>query len=172
MTPDGPRVAHHRDDRGSASIWVLGVGLATVLAALAVATAAGVLVARQRAQAAADLGALAGARHALAGEATACRYAARIVEANGAIMERCRLTGLDLTITVSAATSGPDGPLPARGPRRRHAERHRGSCRRRRRRSRQLPRSRDAVPGRWDARERGAREEIRVATSPAGRVDG
>ncbi|HLL64705.1 MAG TPA: Rv3654c family TadE-like protein [Micromonosporaceae bacterium] len=98
-----------RDDRGSASIWLLGVGLAVVVLAGGLAVAAGSLVASHRAQAAADLGALAGARDAIAGEQAACARAGGVVAANAARMVGCRLVGLDLTVTAEVARSGP-GP--------------------------------------------------------------
>ncbi len=99
-------------DEGSASIWVLGVGLAVVLLAATVAFTGGCVVARHRARAAADLAALAGAGHAAAGEDAACRRAARVAGAQHARVAACRLDGLDLTVTVES--DGPAGLGPAR----------------------------------------------------------
>ncbi|GAA1802872.1 flp pilus-assembly TadE/G-like family protein [Planosporangium flavigriseum] len=90
------------DDRGSASLWLLGVGLAVLTFAGAVAAAGSVLVARHRAQAAADLGALAGAVRAGEGVSVACERAGQIVAANGARLVECRLDGLDMVIGVAA----------------------------------------------------------------------
>ena len=103
-------LARARDDRGSASIWLLGIGLAVVSLAAAVAWAAGVLVTQHRAQAAADLGALAGAPYAVQGLSVACAAAARVVEANDARLVDCTSSGLDVTITVAARSAGRGGP--------------------------------------------------------------
>jgi secretion/DNA translocation related TadE-like protein len=98
-----------RDDRGSASIWVLGIALAVVSLAVSVAWAAGVLIAHHRAQAAADLGALAGAPYAVQGLPAACAAAGRVVEANAARMVDCGLVGLDIMITVETQSFGRPG---------------------------------------------------------------
>jgi secretion/DNA translocation related TadE-like protein len=62
--------------------------------------------ARHRAQAAADLGALAGARYAVDGSSIACARAAGIVEANGARLAGCRLEGVDLIVVAELPVSG------------------------------------------------------------------
>jgi secretion/DNA translocation related TadE-like protein len=101
-------------DRGSASLWLLGVGLAVVLVAVAAAMIASAVVARHRAQAAADLGALAGAARVADGEATACDRAAELVRANGAHLVGCRVDGLDVVVTVEvgrARASARAGPV-------------------------------------------------------------
>jgi secretion/DNA translocation related TadE-like protein len=92
-------------DRGSASLWLLGVGLAVLLFAGAVAAAGSVLVAKHRAQAAADLGALAGAVRAGEGHSAACDRAGQIVAANGGRLVECRLDGLDVVIGVEIAAA-------------------------------------------------------------------
>jgi secretion/DNA translocation related TadE-like protein len=89
-------------ERGSASLWLLGVGLAVLAFAGAVAAAGSVLVAKHRAQAAADLGALAGAVRAGEGSSAACDRAGQFVAANGARLVECRLDGLDVVIGVEA----------------------------------------------------------------------
>lgn len=101
------RRARWADDRGSASLWLLGVALAVLLLAGTVAMAGGLVVARHRAQSAADLGALAGAVRAVEGAEVACPAAERIVRANGARMVACRVEGLDVVVT--AQVSGPAG---------------------------------------------------------------
>jgi secretion/DNA translocation related TadE-like protein len=93
-------------ERGSASLWVLGVGLAVLLFAGAVAAAGSVLVARHRAQAAADLGALAGAVRASEGPDAACAQARQIIEANGASLVECQVDGLDVVVGVEVAPAG------------------------------------------------------------------
>jgi len=95
------------DDRGSASLWLLGVALAVLLLAGTVAMAGGLLVARHRAQSAADLGALAGAVRAVQGPGVACPAAERIVRANGGQLVACEVDGLDVVITVRV--NGPAG---------------------------------------------------------------
>jgi secretion/DNA translocation related TadE-like protein len=117
-------------DRGSASVWVLAMGAVVVAVGLAAALAAAAATARHRAQAAADLGALAGARYAADGEELACTRAAAIVAANGARLAGCRLDGLDVVVTAEVAVSGaPAGPEVAdaevrAGSNRPHAHRH------------------------------------------------
>ena len=94
------------DERGSASVWVLCAGLVVVAFGLTGALAAAAATGRHRAQAAADLGALAGARYAVDGESAACARAAEIVAANGARMAGCRLDGLDLVVTADVPVAG------------------------------------------------------------------
>ena len=110
-------------DRGSASLWSLGVGLVLAILAAVVAMAGGVAVARHRAQTAADFGALAGAINAVEGEGSACAEAGRLVTANGAQLVACHLDGLDVTVTASvlapygwgrARASARAGPIRAR----------------------------------------------------------
>jgi secretion/DNA translocation related TadE-like protein len=95
-----------RQDRGSASIWLLCAGCVVIAFGLAGALAAAAATAGHRAQAAADLGALAGARYAAAGDEVACAHAGAIVEANGARMASCRLDGFDLVVVVELPVAG------------------------------------------------------------------
>ena len=110
-------------------------GVATVWAAAAVAVLTTVLVAclhlgaallaRHRAESAADLAALAAAREAVRGEAPACRRAVEIAAAMGGEVARCRLVGWNalvevrvvlpfalpgLTTANGRAMAGPDRP--------------------------------------------------------------
>lgn len=96
----GAVTAPHRHERGSASVWLLAVGLVLLAAALAGVTIGAAHLARHQAQSAADLGALAGAARALAGADVACGRAEEIVSANRARLTSCALEGLELTITV------------------------------------------------------------------------
>jgi len=78
-----------RDERGSATVWVLalsGILLSLGAAAVLVVTA---VAARHRAEAAADLAALAAAGRAVSGAADPCTAAASIAVANGAALESC-----------------------------------------------------------------------------------
>jgi secretion/DNA translocation related TadE-like protein len=81
-------------------VTVAVVGLAAVLVAVGalLATLGTVAVARHRAAAAADLAALAGARHLLDG--TACDAARRVVQAEPAVLEDCRADGTSVTVRV------------------------------------------------------------------------
>jgi secretion/DNA translocation related TadE-like protein len=118
-------------DRGAASILVLAVGLLMVAAGVAGAAIGTARVARHRAQNAADLGALAGAMHAVYGEADACARAARFVAANGGRMTGCAVDGLEITVHAeidvrplpgltrhagAVARAGPVYALPEAGP--------------------------------------------------------
>ena len=91
-----------RSVRGSGTVLVLaGVGLLAMVAATVVVVGTAV-VARHRAQSAADLAALAAAAHALDGEQAACSRAAAVARAGGAELVACRLTGdvVDVVTTV------------------------------------------------------------------------
>lgn len=67
-----------------------------------------VLVARHRAEVAADLAALAGAVVVLGGEQVACARAAAVAQANGAELADCQVIGADLLAQVrSRVRAGP-----------------------------------------------------------------
>ena len=97
-----------RDTRGSATVWLLaGVLLAgTLCSAWVKAGLAG--LARQRAESAADLAALAGARKAAVGSREVCAAASAIARRNGATLLACAVDGS--TVTVRTRVSS---PLPA-----------------------------------------------------------
>jgi secretion/DNA translocation related TadE-like protein len=111
-----------RDDRGSATVWALAAGSVVVSFALAVAAVGAAIVSRHRAQAAADLAALAGALAALDGDDVACQRATVIATANGADLTGCEVEGLDVVVTVqsmptligSARASARAGPVDLR----------------------------------------------------------
>ena len=76
----------------------------------------GAVVARHRAQSAADLGALAAAQRALDGEVGACAAARGVVEAVGARLDRCVLQGGDAVVVAVVDLHGRTAALgPARG---------------------------------------------------------
>ncbi|GAB4046184.1 Rv3654c family TadE-like protein [Catellatospora paridis] len=87
------------------SLYALGVGLVFVAAGTVVAADGAQLIAREQAQTAADLGALAGAAHAIDGADAACGRAAVIAAANAATVSACHLDGLDLTLSVQVVTA-------------------------------------------------------------------
>jgi secretion/DNA translocation related TadE-like protein len=96
-------------DRGSASLWLLAVGLVLVAAGFAGAAIGAARVARHQARVAADFAALAGASQVLAGPDAACARAAELAAANGGRLVSCGVDGLDLQLTVEVAVA----PLPA-----------------------------------------------------------
>jgi secretion/DNA translocation related TadE-like protein len=96
------------DDRGAASILVLALGLLMVAAGVAGGAIGTSRVGRQRAHNAADLGALAGAMHAVYGESDACARAGRFVTANGGRMTGCTVAGLEIVVHVEVEVH----PLP------------------------------------------------------------
>ncbi len=74
----------------------------TVMMALTVggAVVGSAVIARHRAQAAADLGALSAAGHLMSGPATACESAASLTAAMSAAMATCTFEDLDVVVTV------------------------------------------------------------------------
>ncbi len=90
---------------------MLAVGLAVVAVGAMGASIGAAVVARHQAQAAADLGALAAAVHALEGPEAACARAARIVSANDARMVSCEVAGLEAVVTAEADPVGLAGVM-------------------------------------------------------------
>ncbi len=78
------------DDRGSATIWVLACSVLVVAVALAVTLRACAVLARHRAETAADLAALAAAGRIGVADG-ACAAAGPIAAANGATLLSCRV---------------------------------------------------------------------------------
>ena len=89
-----------RPDRGSASLWVLAVGLALVAAGTAGAMVGVARLAKHEARTTADLGALAGAARLLEGDSAACGRATEIVSANGGRLTGCMVDGWTLVVTA------------------------------------------------------------------------
>lgn len=83
---------------------VVLVGLAGVAVRLGA-----VEVACHRASASADLAALAGARHRLEGQGSACAAASEVVRAQGAELEGCELDGQAVTVQAGVRPPGPVG---------------------------------------------------------------
>jgi secretion/DNA translocation related TadE-like protein len=95
-TPPGPCP---RGERGSATPFAIAcLGLLVVLAG-ALGVVAAMVHAERRAQASADLGALAGAQ-ALARGADGCSAGEQVVAANGAALTWCRVTGREVRVRV------------------------------------------------------------------------
>ena len=90
-------------EAGSASLLVALWVVVLVVVAAAGLLVAQALAARSRADAAADLGALAGASLVLTGPQEACRVARQIVSANGASLTSCAVRGADVRVEVVTA---------------------------------------------------------------------
>ena len=84
--------SRRRHDRGAATVLVLAMAGVLLVVALAVALAEGLVVGHRRAQAAADLAALAGAGAAARGE-DPCDAARAVAVANGAALTACSAIG-------------------------------------------------------------------------------
>jgi secretion/DNA translocation related TadE-like protein len=95
-----------RGDAGAAAVLALGLSAVLLMVLLVASVVADLLAARQRAAAAADLGALAGAPAVLRGEAEACAAAAFVVRANGGVLRECAIDGSDVRVVVSARPRG------------------------------------------------------------------
>lgn len=94
-----------REEHGSATVAVVSLIGVVLLVALSAAAVLGAAVAHRRAQAAADLAALAGATAAAAGD-DGCRAASGVATANGARLDTCSETDGDLLVAVSASVPG------------------------------------------------------------------
>jgi secretion/DNA translocation related TadE-like protein len=95
-----------RTDDGAVAVWVLALACVLVAVLGVAAIVADLLAARQRAAAAADLAALAGAARSAYGEAVACRAADEVARADGAQVTRCRLVDGTLDGTVDGTSTG------------------------------------------------------------------
>ncbi|MFF5209990.1 Rv3654c family TadE-like protein [Streptosporangium sp. NPDC000396] len=82
-----------RGERGSATIWAVGVVGLIFAVGTAIMVAGTVRVARHRAQSAADLSALAAARLAFADPNRGCVEASSLAEGNKAKLTRCSIDG-------------------------------------------------------------------------------
>ncbi len=89
-----PSATRHGTDRGSATIWLLGLAALIIAIALASVLRASAVLARHRLERAADLSALAGAAAIGRSGADPCTAAARVAEENGAQLAGCS-TDLD-----------------------------------------------------------------------------
>jgi len=99
---------HVGHDDGAAVVLALLLGALLVTVALVGATVADLLAARQRAAAAADLGALAGAPVVDSSPTDACRTVESIVRANGARLQTCVIDDAgDVRVVAAAEPRGP-----------------------------------------------------------------
>ena len=96
--------ARSQTERGAATVLVVAMAGMLMFVMAGLGAAGGLVTAQRRAQAAADLAALAGASRL----DDACGHAGEVATANGAALERCRRAGDDVTVEVSVA--GPRVP--------------------------------------------------------------
>jgi secretion/DNA translocation related TadE-like protein len=93
-------------DEGFATIVAVGLALVVIVLTAAVAAAGTVVAARHRAEAVADMAALAAAQHAVAGQAAACAAARALTDEEHVLLLKCRLDGLDALVTTGMAAPG------------------------------------------------------------------
>jgi len=110
-----------RDDRGSASVTACFAILALIAVTVALAHVGSGVLARHRAQSAADLAALAAAAESVRGTERACSAAGEVAGRVRATVRDCRIDGWDVVVTVTvpvglgsgvataAARAGPAG---------------------------------------------------------------
>jgi secretion/DNA translocation related TadE-like protein len=106
----GTERAPRSDERGAATVLVVAMAGVLMFVMVGLAAVGGLVTAQRRAQAAADLAALAGAS-ALAsvrGSADACAAAARVAGSNAAALDACSPDGR--TVRVAVSVDGPDVP--------------------------------------------------------------
>ncbi|MBA3490185.1 MAG: helicase [Longispora sp.] len=101
-------------ERGSASVLLLAVAGTLTLVSATLALLATGIVARHQAAAAADLGALAGAIHALDDLAVVCEAARAVVAANNATLVDCRVEGWEVVVITEVTVGGAAELGPAR----------------------------------------------------------
>ncbi|MFF1681345.1 Rv3654c family TadE-like protein [Streptomyces sp. NPDC058256] len=115
-----------RSDRGSATVWSVGV-IAVLCVVFGVVLAMGqVVLVRHRAAGAADLAALAAADHWMDGATAACAEADRVARAQHARLVRCAIGGEISDVTAASgrepfaaevrSRAGPAGPVRPAGP--------------------------------------------------------
>ncbi|MGH3451734.1 MAG: Rv3654c family TadE-like protein [Haloechinothrix sp.] len=93
-------------DDGFATVWAAGAVTALLSIYTLVLWLGAATVTRHRAEAAADLAALAAAAHARAGAVAACQRAATVADRMRVRVDRCELSGWDALVEVRAAPPG------------------------------------------------------------------
>ena len=94
-------------EEGAATVLVVAMAGMLVFVLIGLSAVGGLVTAQRRAQAAADLAALAAAA-ALRGGSEGCAEATRVAAANDATLDACTVTGQDAWVEVSV--SGPQWP--------------------------------------------------------------
>ncbi|OPE51589.1 hypothetical protein BST27_24090 [Mycobacterium intermedium] len=119
----GPSRPPNRGERGGATVLAAAMVAVLLVSTGAVAYLGAAVVARHRAQAAADLAALAGAARLPAGAAAACTRATEVARSMAIDDAQCAVENLDVVVTVevtvasagaarAAARAGPTDPRP------------------------------------------------------------
>ena len=118
MGSRGHTTSRQEVDRGTVTVPAAVVTLALLLLVVLGVQLGTAVVARHRAEVAADLGALAGAAMLWHGPDVGCRRAATVVERNGATLVSCRWAGRHLLIetVVPVAVWGTAGARARAGP--------------------------------------------------------
>ena len=101
-----PRRGQRTRDDGYATVLVLGLMAVLIMIGGVVAAVSSVMVCRHRAEALADVAALAAAQHAREGTLRACGTARRLVVRQGGKLVSCRLDGLDAVVVVGVRPQG------------------------------------------------------------------
>lgn len=91
---------------GFVTAFSVGLVPLIVLMGVLVAAATAVAATRHRAEAVADMAALAAAHHALAGQDAACAAARALTDQEHVVLLECRLDGLDALVTTGMAAPG------------------------------------------------------------------
>jgi secretion/DNA translocation related TadE-like protein len=91
------------DERGAASITAVAALAVLIAVTAGLAHVGSAVIARHRAQAAADLAALAAATSIAAGTETACAQATLITKAMDTSLADCAVDGLEVVVRVDAA---------------------------------------------------------------------
>jgi secretion/DNA translocation related TadE-like protein len=100
VVSEPPEPAAEPADSGFATVWAAGAVMVLVALLVFGMHLAAATSGRHRAEAAADLGAVAAAAHAIDGEPVACAYAARVADGMAARLVSCRLAGWDVLVEV------------------------------------------------------------------------
>ncbi|MCP2340359.1 secretion/DNA translocation related TadE-like protein [Actinomadura rupiterrae] len=96
-------------DRGAGTVWVLAFMGVIWVVGVAAMVVGGVRVARHRVEAAADLGALAGAQRASEGEVVACRAAREVAADSGGRVASCAVRGRIVEVSADVVVRLPFG---------------------------------------------------------------
>ncbi|MFI0412147.1 Rv3654c family TadE-like protein [Actinomadura sp. 3N508] len=96
-------------DRGAGTLWVVAFAAVIWIGGVAAVAVGGVRGARHRANAAADLAALAGATRVAEGGRDACRRAESIAAGSGARLVHCQVEGDVVEVSVAADVIVPMG---------------------------------------------------------------
>lgn len=95
-----------RSDAGFSTVMALGLIVVILAVGGVMATLVAVSATRHRAEAIADLAALAAAQHSLEGPDAACGVARRLARAQQGVLLECLLDGFDAVVLVGVAPPG------------------------------------------------------------------